>query len=229
MFKLFWNFFWGWQKLEAIWELFNTSWTFIEWGGNSVIIFFSWSSVLYHPTLQQGFLKVPTQSGGGQDLVWTVISLKQLSWVLESLFFFFFRFLGGSWAAGCRVISVLAEQFRPWRGKMASGANLEAAHPLFSYFLRGHMLWGWCCPPQPFGGEAGRIYDPTVIQVRWLFGIGEGLMERLFTTNTHKDECVEASPVSQVLRFHYVQTWDIVVNHTWPLSSRILCLHHVRQ
>ena len=48
-------------------------------GGNSVIIFFSWSSVLYRPTLQQGFLKVPTHSGGGQDLVWTVISLKQLS------------------------------------------------------------------------------------------------------------------------------------------------------
>ena len=112
---------------------------------------------------------------------------------------------------------------------MASGANLEAAHPLFSYFLRGHMLWGWCCPPHPFGGKAGRIYDPTVIQVRWLFGIGEGLMEKLFTTNTHKDEYVEASPVSQVLRFHYVQTWDIAVNHTWPLSSRILCLYHIRQ
>lgn len=112
---------------------------------------------------------------------------------------------------------------------MASGAlNLEAAHLLFSYFLRGHMLWGWCCPPQPFGGEAGRIHDPAIIQVR-LFRIGEVLTERLFTTDTHKDEYVEASPVSQVLRFHYVQTWDIVVNHTWPLSSRILCLYHVRQ
>lgn len=110
---------------------------------------------------------------------------------------------------------------------MASGALTWKLPTSSSLIFSGHMLWGWCCPPQPFGGEAGRIHDPTIIQVR-LFRLG-GLTERLFTTDTHKDEYVEASPVSQVLRFHYVQTWDIVVNHTWPLSSRILCLYHVRQ
>ena len=72
---------------DKSWRRFENYSTLVERllsEGEILSIFFSWSSVFltfkcYRPTPQQGFLKVPTQSGGGQDLVWTVISLKQLS------------------------------------------------------------------------------------------------------------------------------------------------------
>lgn len=52
-------------------------------------------------------------------------------------------------------------------------------------------------------------------------------MERLFTTNTEMSMWklvqlgIEIPLCSDI--------GEVMVNHTWPLSSRILCFYHVRQ